>query len=44
MNVHPDLSFITLITQASVVVQAILLLLVFLSLWSWSQIFMKMFQ
>ena len=44
MTVHPDLSFVTLITQASVVVQAILLLLAFLSLWSWSQIFMKMFQ
>ncbi len=44
MNVHPDLSFVTLITQASVVVQAILALLIGLSLWSWSQIFLKMFQ
>ena len=44
MNVHPDLSFVTLITQASVVVQAILVLLIGLSLWSWSQIFVKMFQ
>src|SRR3982750_1360502 len=44
MNVHPDLSFVTLIIHASVVVQAILLLLVFLSMWSWSQIFLKMFQ
>ena len=44
MNIHPDLSFITLIIHASVVVQAILALLVFLSMWSWSQIFMKMFQ
>jgi biopolymer transport protein TolQ len=44
MNVHPDLSFVTLILHASVVVQGILLLLVFLSMWSWSQIFMKMFQ
>ena len=44
MNLHTDLSFITLITQASIVVQAILALLVFLSLWSWWQIFLKMFQ
>ena len=44
MNVHPDLSFLVLITHASVVVQAVLVLLVFLSLWSWSQIFHKMFQ
>lgn len=44
MNVHPDLSFLVLITQASVVVQAVLVLLVGLSLWSWSQIFLKMFQ
>jgi biopolymer transport protein TolQ len=44
MNVHPDLSFLVLITQASVVVQAVLLLLVILSLWSWWQIFLKLFQ
>jgi biopolymer transport protein TolQ len=44
MNVHPDLSFVTLIIHASIVVQGILLLLVFLSMWSWSQIFLKMFQ
>jgi biopolymer transport protein TolQ len=44
LNVHTDLSFITLITQASFVVQAVLALLVFLSLWSWWQIFLKMFQ
>src|ERR1051326_559427 len=44
MNLHPDLSFLVLITHASVVVQAVLLLLVFLSLWSWWQIFLKMFQ
>ena len=44
MNLHTDLSFITLITQASVVVQAVLALLVFLSLWSWWQIFLKLFQ
>ena len=44
MNLQTDLSFITLVTQASVVVQAVLLLLVAASLWSWWQIFLKMFQ
>ncbi len=44
MNLHTDLSFITLITQASIVVQAVMALLVLLSLWSWWQIFLKMFQ
>ena len=44
MNVHPDLSFIVLVQQASVVVQAVLLLLVALSLWSWWRIFLKLFQ
>ena len=44
MNVHTDLSFITLVTQASVVVQGILLLLIGLSVWSWWTIFLKMFQ
>ncbi|HET7031566.1 MAG TPA: MotA/TolQ/ExbB proton channel family protein, partial [Casimicrobiaceae bacterium] len=44
MNLQTDLSFITLVAQASVVVQAVLLLLVVLSLWSWWQIFLKMFQ
>jgi biopolymer transport protein TolQ len=44
LNVHPDLSFLSLITTASVVVQAILALLALASLWSWSQIFMKLFQ
>ena len=44
MNVHTDLSFLTLVLHASVVVQAILALLVFLSLWSWWQIFLKLFQ
>jgi biopolymer transport protein TolQ len=44
LNVHTDLSFVTLVAQASVVVQAILLLLVGLSIWSWWQIFLKMFQ
>ena len=44
MNVHADLSFVSLILQASVVVQAVMALLVLLSLWSWWQIFLKMFQ
>ena len=44
MNVHPDLSFVTLIVHASVVVQAIIALLALLSLWSWWQIFLKLFR
>ena len=44
MNVATDLSFLTLIQQASVVVQGVLLLLAALSLWSWWQIFLKLFQ
>src|SRR4029453_8423022 len=44
MNVHTDLSFVTLIVHASVIVQAVILLLAFLSLWSWWQIFLKLFQ
>jgi biopolymer transport protein TolQ len=44
VNVHTDLSFLNLIVHASVVVQAIVLLLGVLSLWSWWQIFLKMFQ
>ena len=44
MNVHADLSFINLILNASVIVQAVVLMLVLLSLWSWWQIFLKMFQ
>ena len=44
LNVHADLSFVTLILQASIVVQAVMALLVLLSLWSWWQIFLKMFQ
>ena len=35
MNVHADLSFVNLILNASVVVQAVVLLLVLLSLWGW---------
>src|SRR5206468_9365808 len=44
LNVNTDLSFLTLIAQASLVVQGVLLLLAFLSVWSWWQIFLKMFQ
>jgi biopolymer transport protein TolQ len=44
LNLQTDLSFVNLITQASLVVQAVLLLLVVLSVWSWWQIFLKMFQ
>jgi biopolymer transport protein TolQ len=44
LNVHTDLSFLNLVLHASVVVQGIMLLLVVASLWSWWQIFLKMFQ
>jgi biopolymer transport protein TolQ len=44
LNVSTDLSVLTLITHASIVVQAILVLLIGLSLWSWWQIFLKLFQ
>ena len=44
MNVHTDLSFLTLVLHASVVVQGIMLLLGAASLWSWWQIFRKLFQ
>ena len=44
MNVHPDLSFLSLIVTASVVVQGILILLAIASMWSWWHIFQKMFQ
>ena len=44
MNVHTDLTFLNLVLHASVVVQAIIVLLAALSLWSWWQIFLKMFQ
>ena len=43
MNLHPDLSFVAMVAHASVVVQAVLVLLLLLSLWSWWQIFLKMF-
>jgi biopolymer transport protein TolQ len=41
---HTDLSFFALVRQASIIVQAVMLLLAFLSLWSWWQIFIKRFQ
>jgi biopolymer transport protein TolQ len=44
VNVHTDLSFVTLIIHASFIVQAVIALLALLSLWSWWQIFLKMFQ
>ena len=44
MNVHTDLSFVALIAQASIIVQAVMALLAGLSLWSWWQIFIKHFQ
>jgi len=44
LNVHTDLSFVTLILHASIVVQAVMALLALLSLWSWWQIFLKLFQ
>ena len=44
MNLHTDLSFVHLILNASIVVQAVVLMLGLLSLWSWWQIFLKMFQ
>jgi biopolymer transport protein TolQ len=44
VNVHTDLSFVQLVLQASVIVQAVMALLAFLSLWSWWQIFLKRFQ
>jgi biopolymer transport protein TolQ len=43
MNVTQDLSFITLITEASVLVQLVMLLLLGVSLTSWTYIFSKMF-
>ena len=44
MNVHADLSFVAMVTNASFIVQAGMALLAALSLWSWWQIFQKMFQ
>jgi biopolymer transport protein TolQ len=44
LTVHTDLSFVNLIAHASFVVQAVIGLLAVLSLWSWWQIFLKLFQ
>ena len=44
MNVHADLSFVAMVANASIVVQAVMALLAALSLWSWWQIFQKLFQ
>ena len=44
MNVHADLSFVSMIANASIAVQAVMALLAALSVWSWWQIFLKMFQ
>jgi len=44
LNFNADLSFFALVAQASVIVQAVMALLVVLSVWSWWQIFLKMFQ
>jgi biopolymer transport protein TolQ len=44
MNVHADLSFVAMIANASIVVQAVMALLALFSLWSWWRIFLKLFQ
>jgi biopolymer transport protein TolQ len=43
LNLHTDLSFLSLITGASPLVQGVLALLLLASLWSWWQIFLKHF-
>jgi biopolymer transport protein TolQ len=43
LNLHPDLSFVAMVIHASVVVQAVMALLILASLWSWWQIFLKLF-
>jgi biopolymer transport protein TolQ len=43
LKLTADLSLLSLITGASLIVQLVLGLLIFLSLWSWWQIFQKMF-
>ncbi|CAG0985289.1 Tol-Pal system protein TolQ [Burkholderiales bacterium] len=43
MNVTSDLSLFASIAQASLPVQAVLVLLILISLWSWWQIFLKLF-
>lgn len=44
MNASADLSILSLLTHASIVVQAVLGILIFLSLVSWTRIFQKFFQ
>jgi biopolymer transport protein TolQ len=44
LNVQTDLTLLNLVLHASAVVQAVIALLALASLWSWWQIFMKMFQ
>jgi biopolymer transport protein TolQ len=44
MNPTPDLSILSLVTGASLVVQVVLALLLFVSLLSWTYIFRKMFE
>jgi biopolymer transport protein TolQ len=44
LNLHTDLSFASLLVHASLIVQAVLLVLLALSVWSWWQIFLKLFQ
>ena len=44
MNVHADLSFVSMVLNASIAVQAVMALLALLSLWSWWTIFQKLFQ
>ena len=43
MKLTADLSLLSLILNASVIVQLVMALLLFLSVWSWFQIFQKMF-
>jgi biopolymer transport protein TolQ len=43
LNINTDLSFISLVTGASTLVQLVLAVLLFASLWSWWQIFLKWF-
>jgi len=43
LNFQSDLSFISMVTHASVVVQSVIALLFLFSLWSWWQIFLKLF-
>jgi biopolymer transport protein TolQ len=43
MNVTPDLSFVSLVTNASLLVQLVMALLLAVSLMSWTYIFRKMF-